>query len=173
MRILLPAVVALMLVGCAGGSGGVTVSQEPVSSSAGITPVNDILESFHAAAAKSDYQRYFAHWDEQSVFLGTDATERWVGKGFKDFAKPYFEKGQGWTYKPRDRHISISPDGRVAWFDELLDNAKYGECRGSGVVIWSGGSWKLVQYNLSIPIPNDLAADFSDRIRKFQHPHQE
>ncbi len=168
MRTILAACV-LFLSACTGQP----MSQTHDSGTAAINPVNEILEGFHAAAAKSDYEKYFAHWDEQSVFLGTDATERWVGKGFKDFAKPYFEKGQGWTYKPRDRHISIAPDGKVAWFDELLDNAKYGECRGSGVVIWSAGSWRLVQYNLSIPIPNDLAADFADRIKKFQHPHQE
>lgn len=167
---------ALMLAGCAGGTEGGAVSEAPKSSTGAINPVNELLESFHAAAAKSDHETYFAHWDEQSVFLGTDATERWVGKGFKDFAKPYFEKGKGWTYKARDRHISVAPDGRVAWFDELLDNAKYGECRGSGVVIRSAGAgerWLLVQYNLSIPIPNDLAADFAERIKKFQHPHQE
>ncbi len=172
MRTML-ATCVLFFAGVLAGCAGQPMSETHDIGTAAITPVNEILEGFHAAAAKSDFEKYFAHWDEQSVFLGTDAKERWTGKEFKDFAKPYFAKGQGWTYKSRERHISISPDGRVAWFDELLDNAKYGECRGSGVVIKQGADWKLVQYNLSIPMPNDLAGEFADRIRRWKKPHQE
>jgi hypothetical protein len=132
------------------------------------------LNAFHAAAANADFERYFANWSDQSVFLGTDAAERWEGKAFKDFAKPHFDKGQGWTYISRERHISFSEDRRTAWFDELLDHEKYGECRGSGVMLWkagsepSQGSWTIVQYNLSFPIPNDLAAEFTGRIKASQ-----
>jgi hypothetical protein len=45
----------------------------------------------------------------------------------------------------------------VAWFDELLESPHLGTCRGSGVLVAVGGSWKITQYNLSIPIPNALA----------------
>src|SRR5262245_51233769 len=48
------------------------------------------LDRFHEAAAKADFNAYFAAWTDDSVFLGTDATERWVGQQFKDFAKPIF-----------------------------------------------------------------------------------
>jgi len=132
------------------------------------TSINSTLNNFHVAASRADFDGYFATWSDQSVFLGTDATERWEGKQFKDFAKPYFEKGQGWTYLPRDRHISTSKDGNIAWFDELLDNDKYGECRGSGVLLRGTegtGGWVIVQYNLSFPIPNDIAGDVTAKIK--------
>lgn len=117
-----------------------------------------VLDDFHDAAAKADFDRYFSHWTDQSVFLGTDATERWVGQEFKDFAKPYFDQGKGWTYRPRDRHISPVPGKDLAYFDELLDHDRLGVCRGSGMLERQQGGWKILQYNLSIPIPNDAAA---------------
>jgi len=101
-----------------------------------------------------------------AVFLGTDATERWDKAAFQAFAHPYFAKGKAWTFTPRDRHIDLSHDGRVAWFDELLDSATYGECRGSGVLEKTEGGWKITQYNLTIPMPNDLAKDLVARIRE-------
>jgi hypothetical protein len=72
----------------------------------------------------------------------------------------------GLTFAPRNRNVTISPDGHTAWFDELLDSASYGECRGSGVLRQVGGEWKIAQYNLSIPIPNALAKQFVEEIRK-------
>jgi hypothetical protein len=56
--------------------------------------------------------------------------------------------------------------GNVAWFDEVLDSASYGECRGTGVLRREDGVWKIAHYNLTIPIPNDLAKDFVAKIRE-------
>jgi hypothetical protein len=122
-----------------------------------------VLDDFHDAAAKADYARYFSHWTEESVFLGTDATERWVGNQFGAFAKPIFEKGKGWTYRPHDRQITAAGD--AVFFDELLDNERLGLCRGSGVLRRVGGEWKVLQYNLSIPIPNEKALQVAELIR--------
>lgn len=130
--------------------------------------INKVLDSFHAAAAKADFDAYFAAWTDESVFLGTDATERWVGQQFRDFARPYFERGTGWSYHPRERHISIDAASQFAWFDELLDNDKFGECRGSGVLTQRDGRWLILQYNLSIPIPNDMAAAETARIAEWK-----
>ena len=115
------------------------------------------LDDFHDAAAKADFDRYFGHFAPGAVFLGTDATERWTVAEFQAYARPYFKPGGGWTYVPRDRHVGFTPDGRTAFFDELLDNANLGETRGSGVLVWEDGAWKVAQYDLSIPIPNALA----------------
>jgi hypothetical protein len=123
------------------------------------------IDAFHAAAAKADEKAYFDLLAPSGVFLGTDATERWDKAAFQAFAHPYFAKGAAWTFVPRDRHVSFSTDGRVAWFDELLDSASYGECRGSGVLEKIDGRWKVQQYNLSIPLPNDLAKDVVAQIR--------
>lgn len=147
---------------CVVGAAGCATQHQHVDGEPANSP-NQVLNNFHVAASRADFDAYFAAWTEQSVFLGTDATERWEGRQFKDFAKPYFEKGQGWTYLPRERHVTI--EGSTAWFDELLDNEKYGECRGSGVLLQRRGTWVIVQYNLSFPIPNDMAAEVTGKIK--------
>jgi hypothetical protein len=129
-----------------------------------------ILDDFHAAASKADYEKYFAHWSPVSVFLGTDATERWVGQEFRDYAKKRFDTGKGWTYRSHDRHITMAPDGEHAFFDELLDNEKYGTCRGSGVFRKMEGKWWLMQYNLSVMVPNELAEGVTAIIKRGAPP---
>ncbi|RPI78782.1 MAG: hypothetical protein EHM45_05365 [Desulfobacteraceae bacterium] len=54
----------------------------------------------------------------------------------------------------------------TAWLGERLMNEKYGECRGTGVLIKVKGDWKFTQYNLVIPIPNDIAQDVVKMIRE-------
>ena len=128
--------------------------------------VGNVLDAFHATASKADEEAYFALLAPNAVFLGTDATERWDKAAFRAFAHPYFSQGKGWTFKPRDRHVDFSQDGRVAWFDELLDSDSYGECRGTGVLEKAAdGSWKITQYHLTIPMPNDIAKDLVAKIR--------
>jgi len=124
------------------------------------------LEDFHAAAAAADGARYFGHFAADGVFLGTDATERWTVDAFRAYARPHFDAGTGWTYTATERHVDVDPAGAYAWFDELLANAKLGPCRGSGVLRREAGGWKVVQYNLTIPIPNDLATDVAEQIRR-------
>ena len=130
--------------------------------------INTALDDFHSAAADADYQRYAALMAGDIVFLGTDSGERWEGRAFADFARPHFENGKGWTYLPRDRSISLSKDGSVAWFDELLGHEKLGTCRGSGVLVREAGGWKIAQYNLSVPIPNDLVYGVAGQIKAFE-----
>jgi pimeloyl-ACP methyl ester carboxylesterase len=130
--------------------------------------VASVLDDFHAAASTADGPRYFGHFATDGVFLGTDASERWTVAEFRAYAEPYFSKGKGWTYTPRDRHITIAKDGQTAWFDEKLSNEKYGECRGSGVLVLEAGAWKIAQYNLTVPVPNDMLADVARQIREFE-----
>jgi len=127
--------------------------------------ITTMLDDWHKAAAEADETRYFGHAGPEFVFLGTDATERWDLASFREFAHPYFAKGKAWTFVPHDRHVIVAPDGKVAWFDEKLDSASYGDCRGSGVVRKIGGEWKIVHYNLTIPIPNALAKRVVEMIR--------
>ena len=127
--------------------------------------INAMLDSWHRAAAEASEDRYFGAMAPEFVFLGTDAGERWDLAAFRAFSHPYFAKGTAWTFVPRDRHVILSPGGDVAWFDEKLDSASYGECRGSGVVRRAGGRWKIAHYNLTIPIPNDLAKSVVQMIR--------
>jgi ketosteroid isomerase-like protein len=135
--------------------------------SAGNTPdVDATLDAWHRAAATADEAAYFDAMTPEFVFLGTDATERWDLSEFRAFAHPYFAKGKAWTFVPHDRHLMFGPRRDVVWFDEKLDNATYGECRGSGVLRYTAGRWKIAHYNLTIPIPNELAKDVVAMIRE-------
>src|ERR1700678_2609350 len=78
--------------------------------------IGQALDDFHRAAAAADETRYFSHFAPGGVFLGTDPGERWTVEAFRVYAHPHFATGKGWTYVPRERHISI--DGDLAWFDE-------------------------------------------------------
>lgn len=147
-----------MLLAAACATHAPTVSQEHDA-------VNALLDGWHRAAADANEVRYFDAMAPEFIFLGTDATERWDRGAFRDFAHPYFAKGTAWTFTPRARRVTLSPRGDVAWFDERLDSATYGECRGSGVVRKEQGRWLIAQYNLSIPIPNALAKKVVEEIR--------
>lgn len=129
-----------------------------------VTEIEAVLDDFHLAASEADFERYFGHFTGDGVFVGTDATERWSVSEFQAYAAPVFATGSGWTYTAIERHVTLSPTGEVAWFDERLHNAKYGETRGSGVLVRRGGRWRISQYVLSIPVPNDLAGDLVERI---------
>ena len=130
--------------------------------------VDDVLSSLHRAAAQADGELYFSLFADDAVFMGTDASERWSVDEFKAFAEPYFSQGRGWTYHMKDRNIFVASDGQTAWFDEALWHDIYGTCRGTGVLVLTDGVWKIVQYNLTFPIPNDLAAGFTEKIKEYE-----
>lgn len=117
--------------------------------------ISTLLDNWHAAAAKADHKGYFGKIEEDGHYIGTDATENWDKKAFEAFSKPYFDKGKAWDFKAVERHIYFSKDGKVAWFDELLDTWMKG-CRGSGVLEWDGKEWKIKHYVLSMTVPNDI-----------------
>lgn len=124
-----------------------------------------LLDRFHDAATKADEDRYFACFEPDGLFLGTDAGERWTLDAFKAFAMPYFQSESAWIYTPVGRTINVSDDGAYAWFDEQLDSASYGRCRGAGVLHRNGDQWRIAQYHLSIPVPNDIAPEVVKLIR--------
>jgi len=128
--------------------------------------VEAVLDAFHAAAAATDEVRYFAALSPNAVFLGTAPGERWAGDDFRSFVHSYFSRGKGWTYISSDRSVEIAADGQTAWFDETVANEFYGQCRGTGVLQLNDGKWRIEQYNLTIPIPDELAADVVTTIGK-------
>ncbi len=115
--------------------------------------INKLIDSFHTAASKADFDNYFKCLADSAVFIGTDATEYWDKKSFMVWAKPHFDKGKAWTFHSLERHIYMDKSGNMAWFDELL-NTSMKICRGSGVLIKDGNQWKIEQYVLSMTIPN-------------------
>ena len=127
--------------------------------------VEAVLDEFHAAAADADEERYVATLAPGVVFLGTAPGERWAGEAFRAFVHSYFSRGKGWSYMPSGRSIDVALDGQTAWFDETVENAHYGACRGTGVLRRDGEEWRIEQYNLTIPVPDELAAELVEQIR--------
>ena len=116
--------------------------------------INTLLDSWHKAASDANFKEYFSALSENSIYIGTDATENWTKKEFEIWAKPYFDKGKAWSFTALQRNIYFSPDKKLAWFDELLDT-QMKICRGSGVLEKSNGQWKIKHYVLSMTVPND------------------
>ena len=123
-----------------------------------MTKATSTVDRFHAAAAAADEDAYFALFSEGGVFLGTDGKERWTVPQFRAYAHPRFVTGKAWSFRAIHRDLAVRGD--VAWFDEDLDTPNLGRARGSGVLVREPkGEWKVAQYNLSIPIPNERFAD--------------
>lgn len=119
-----------------------------------------MLDDWHAAASQADGERYLGHIAPEASFLGTDAYERWDREAYERYVTSNFEgPSPGWTYLPRDRHIELAPGGDMAWFDEVLERGGYRELRGTGVMVWLDGRWRIAQYNMSLTVPNEVAAD--------------
>ena len=129
-----------------------------------IAAIDMVLDNYHRAAAEADWDSYFDLMSDDGVFLGTDAGERWTKQEFQRYASPT----QGWVYTPRERNVTITPDGKSAWFDELLLSLSYGTSRGTGTLIRTAEGWKISQYSLSFPIPNDLSRDVTDQIKLYE-----
>lgn len=121
--------------------------------------LHKIIDSWHQAASDANPELFFSLMDTNFIYLGTDASERWNKTEFYEFAKPHFDRGKAWDFKPYERSIVFSSDCKTMWFDELLDTWM-GICRGSGVIVYLNKEWKLTHYHLSVTISNDLIEDF-------------
>ncbi len=120
--------------------------------------VNTLLDDWHLAAANADFDSYFDKMTNDGVFIGTDATENWQNEAFKEFSKPYFDKGKAWSFSAVERNIYLNDKKDIAWFDELLDT-QMELCRGSGVLKKENGYWKIAHYVLSIAVPNENVSE--------------
>ena len=126
--------------------------------------IDALIDGLHQDAHEANFDTYFARYTSDAIFLGTDKTERWTINEFKDYAKPAFADGHGWTYLVVERNWE--GEGNVRWFDEILFNEKLGHCRGTGVVELKDGQWKIVHYALTMLVPNEIAADIGSQTQK-------
>ena len=129
--------------------------------------VNQFIDAWHLAAARADAATFFGSMADDAIYIGTDATERWTKSEFVSFARPYFDKGKAWDFKPRDRDVHVTSDKQNVWFSELLDTWM-GVCRGSGVLVRTPQGWKLQQYHLSVTVPNAIIRDFITLVDNFE-----
>ncbi len=116
--------------------------------------VNNILDQWHKDVANSDFEAYFSKMSNNSIFIGTDASENWTVQRFKEFAKPHFDKKKTWDFTSLQRSVYFNSTEDIAWFDEVLDTWM-GVCRGSGVLSKKNNTWKIEHYVLSIVVPNE------------------
>lgn len=121
--------------------------------------INRFIDAWHHAAGVADANTFFGSMGDSSIYIGTDATERWNKSEFISFAKPYFDKGKAWDFKPYERDLHVTSDGQMVWFSELL-TTWMGVCRGSGIIAKTPQGWKIEQYHLSVTVPNDIVKDF-------------
>ena len=127
--------------------------------------VNSVLNELHEQASAANFERYFSLYTDDAVFLGTDRDEYWPIEDFKAYAKPHFDKGNGWTYTPLERQLHFA--GNTAWFEEQLLSESYGQVRGTGVLVRTDNGWKVAQYNLTLPIPNPIFDTIAEDIKAY------
>jgi len=162
--------IALILLVLATSPATVRADSADPDDDAKVTAIGQVLDRLHAAASKADGKTYFDLYAPDAVFIGTDASERWTMDQFRAYALPLFAQGKGWTYRPRLRHVTIGrvPCSCIAWFDEILDSPSYGTSRGTGMVTLTPFGWKIEQYALTFPIPNDMAKETTGKIKAFE-----
>lgn len=129
--------------------------------------IHHFIDQWHQAAADAKGDLFFTSMAEDAIYIGTDASERWTKAEFMTFAKPYFDKGKAWDFKPFDRDVHVTSDGKNAWFSELL-TTWMGVCRGSGILIKTKQGWKIQQYHLSVTVPNDIIKDFISLVDAYE-----
>ncbi|MEM6524539.1 MAG: nuclear transport factor 2 family protein [Bacteroidota bacterium] len=127
--------------------------------------IHALLDDWHKAAANADFEKYFSYFEsDSSIFMGTDATERWTVAEFRPWSKPYFDRGKAWSFKATERVIYFSKDRKTSWFDEVLDTPNLGPSRGTGVLTRTLEGWKISHYNLTVPIPNEIVGNVVEQI---------
>ena len=136
-----------------------------------VAEINAFLDRWHHAAAIADEAAYFDAMDSTAVYLGTDPDERWSKQAFHEWAKPHFASGSAWDLTPFGRHVTLAPGADLAWFDEKIKwfdkrlNTWMGTWRGTGVVRRTAAGWRILQYNLTMELPNDRLGDVVHLLR--------
>ena len=138
-----------------------------VTAQKSLPEINQFIDRWHLAASEANAAVFFGSMADNSIYIGTDARERWTKAEFVSFAKPYFDQGKAWDFKPYDRDLHVTSDDQVVWFSELL-TTWMGVCRGSGILTKAPQGWKIEQYHLSVTVPNDLIKDFIALVENFE-----
>jgi hypothetical protein len=123
------------------------------------------VDAWHQAAAVADAGAFFGAMAPEGIYLGTDATERWLRDELREWAAFAFERESAWAFTPRDRHLYFSEDGHYAWWEEMLDTWM-GPCRGSGVAVREDGRWQILHYHLAVTVPNDKIEGFIELVKE-------
>ncbi|MFZ4527577.1 MAG: nuclear transport factor 2 family protein [Undibacterium curvum] len=128
--------------------------------------VHRFLNEWHDDAAHSRLS-YFDKMTPDAVYIGTDKTERWTLDEFKTWAKPHFARPSAWAFKVNGRHLQMTEDQSVIWFDEQLTTAM-GLCQASGVIRNTPQGLKIAHYQLSLAVPNELVDYLGKAVRQWE-----
>jgi hypothetical protein len=128
--------------------------------------INTLMNNWHKAAATADEDVFFGSMTEDCIYIGTDASERWLRDELKAWSAEFFKKDKAWDFKPIERQVFFSDNGKTAWFNETL-NTWMGVCRSSGVLAMTKDGWKIKQYHLSMTIPNDAVKEYLEMVKKY------
>ena len=126
--------------------------------------IHRLLDDWHHAAAVADEDTFFGSMAEDGIYLGTDATERWLRDDMREWSQQYFDRESAWSFKATKRHLYFADDGQLAWFEEELDTWM-GVCRGSGVVQKFAEGWQIRHYNLAVTVPNEVINGFIELVK--------
>ena len=149
-----------------------TSPTDPVSCTAEHSPeeVHRVMDAWHHAASVADSSAYFgAMASNESIFIGTDETERWTTSEFKTWSRRYFQRASAWTFVPVEGERHVQAQGDVAWLDEKLDSEHMGRCRGTGILTFDheANTWKIAHYTLSYAVPNEVADSVMQVIQRW------
>ena len=121
--------------------------------------LHTFIDNWHKAAATADEDIFFGSMAADGIYLGTDASERWLRDTFQVWAKFAFERESAWSFKPYQRELYFSDNNKYVWWEEMLETWM-GPCRGSGVARFYEGRWQIQHYNLAVTIANEKIEDF-------------
>lgn len=129
--------------------------------------IDTVLNHWHQAAAKAEENIFFdSIMTVDAIYLGTDISERWLRDELKSWAKKVFDKDSAWDFKPYNRNLYFHPNSNeIVWFEESL-KTWMGDCRGSGILVYDNGKWKIKHYNLAVSVPNDAMDKYLEIIVK-------
>jgi hypothetical protein len=128
--------------------------------------VNAFVDGWHDDAAHAR-MAYFDKMAPDGVYIGTDRSELWQRDAFKAWGRKYFEgKKSAWSFKATRRNVYTSEDGKLIWFDELLDTPNMGHCMASGVIRKTNKGFEILHYQLSMAVPNAVAKQVTELVRQ-------
>lgn len=133
---------------------------KPLSAQENITELNQFMDNWHKAAAEAREDDFFGAMAEEGIYIGTDATERWLRDELREWAQFAFERESAWTFETTERNWHMLTED-IAIADELL-NTGMGVCRSTVVLRKVNGQWLIYHYQLSLTVPNEQLDAFKE-----------
>jgi hypothetical protein len=131
-----------------------------------VKQVDAFVDGWHDDAAHAR-MAYFDKIAADGVYIGTDRGELWQRDAFRDWARKYFEgRKSAWRFRATRRNVYASADGKLIWFDELLDTPNMGHCMASGVIRRTAKGFEIVHYQLSMAVPNEIADQVTGLVKQ-------